>query len=54
MPKDTPSSVLAHILDNTQVPHQPLLILRDEPTFPATPIFNHLLAAAVSRYVQIV
>ncbi|OXG16962.1 elongator complex protein 5 [Cryptococcus neoformans Tu401-1] len=53
MPKDTPSSLLAHILDNTQVPHQPLLILRDEPTFPATPIFNHLLATAVSRNEQI-
>lgn len=52
MPKDTASSLLAHILDNTQIPHQPLLILRDEPTFPATPIFNYLLTAAVSRYVQ--
>lgn len=52
MPKDTASSLLAHILDNTQIPHQPLLILRDEPTFPATPIFNHLLATAVSRYVR--
>lgn len=52
MPKDTASSLLAHILDNTQIPHQPLLILRDEPTFPATPIFNYLLTAAISRYVQ--
>ncbi|KIR38311.1 elongator complex protein 5 [Cryptococcus deuterogattii 99/473] len=49
MPKGTASSLLAHILDNTQIPHQPLLILRDEPTFPATPIFNYLLTAAVSR-----
>ncbi|WVQ74782.1 hypothetical protein IAR50_004388 [Cryptococcus sp. DSM 104548] len=52
-PAKQDSSILNPVLDNTQIPHQALLVVRDPVSFSGRPVFKEIIRRALSRGEEI-